>query len=191
MGKALYKKGGIFTLIGKNPYAEIIKMMRTHGEKNNPPSIQLGEVISPPADIIIKLGDIEITKENILIADFLLEGYTRTFEATGSIQIQKNDDGKITLTDSDCGRTSIDNVGFVGDGKLITDPHFHSVSSISIETDDFTIESDNFNAEGDDKNNGKCFKFTDTLKKGDIVAVMPTYDMQMYIILARVVRPDE
>ena len=52
-----------------NPYIEIIKHMQFEGAKNNPPTIQLGQMID---EHTLKLGDLQITKENLLFADYLL-----------------------------------------------------------------------------------------------------------------------
>lgn len=60
----------------KDPYSEMIKLMQQHGSKYNPPSIQLGEVtsISP---LTIHTGDIQLNKNNLLVADYLLKDYSR------------------------------------------------------------------------------------------------------------------
>lgn len=151
-----------------NPYAELVKMMREHGSKYNPPAIHLAEVLEPPPEIIIKLGDIQIDKKNILIADYLLKEYKREYKATG----------KLKFEDANCGKTTPQVVGNHGS-------HTHGIASLNVNTEDFP---DSFVIEGKDP---YYLWFKDTLKKGDVLAVMPTYDMQTYIILARVVRPDE
>ncbi len=52
-----------------NPYIEILKHMQDQGAKYNPPSIQLGEMINSNT---CKIGDLQIDKDNLLIADDLL-----------------------------------------------------------------------------------------------------------------------
>lgn len=55
----------------ENPYSTLIQLMQEHGAKHNPPSIQVGEIVSPPPNIIIKIGELQIDKDNILIANNL------------------------------------------------------------------------------------------------------------------------
>ncbi|KJR48395.1 hypothetical protein UF75_1193 [Desulfosporosinus sp. I2] len=45
--------------------------MRTQGAKFNTPYVQVGVVVSPDP-LTIKLGDLQIGKENLLVADYLL-----------------------------------------------------------------------------------------------------------------------
>lgn len=45
--------------------------MKKQGSKVNPPSIQIGRVVSP-APLVIQIGDLPIDADNILIADYLL-----------------------------------------------------------------------------------------------------------------------
>jgi hypothetical protein len=52
----------------KNPYSELLNLMREQGAKYNPPTIQLGRVISAtPLKIII--GDLQLDKSDIYIND--------------------------------------------------------------------------------------------------------------------------
>lgn len=150
-----------------NPYSEIIGLMMEQGSKYNPPSIQLAEVLVPPPDLIIKMGDIQVDKNNILIADYLLKEYKRSYYANG----------KIVFNDSDCGTTDSYICGHT------SQTHSHKVVSVKIDTEDYSVE-------GKGKDDGKYLWFKDTVEKGDLLAVMPTCDMQMYIVLSRVVKPD-
>lgn len=75
-----------------NPYSDMVKLMQQHGAKLNPPSIQLGEVLSS-SPLTVKTGDIQLNKNNLLIADYLLNNYQRkinvsTTEASGSTDKQ-------------------------------------------------------------------------------------------------------
>jgi len=108
----------------QDPYLELLSQMRKQGKSVNPPGIRLAEVVAPLPEIIIKMGDLQIDKDNILIADYLLkeEKYIRQF------------------------KTSSDKVNW---------------------------SSTNY------------IKFVDTLKKGELLAVMPVEDKQLYIVLAR------
>ncbi|MBZ9635580.1 DUF2577 domain-containing protein [Clostridium sp. FP1] len=58
----------------KNPYSGIVNHMREQGAKYNPPAIQIGIVISNDP-LTIKVGDLQISKDNLLIADYLLKDY--------------------------------------------------------------------------------------------------------------------
>ncbi|MGB9813537.1 MAG: DUF2577 domain-containing protein [Thermovenabulum sp.] len=129
----------------KNPYSTLIKIMREQGAKYNPPSIQIGQVISPPPNIVIKIGDLQVDKDNILIADYLLPTYQRQIS--------------IPMT-SGAGIMSSEIVGDHG-------THTHTIYQLEI-------------------SQGKI-QTQDTLKSGDLVAVMPTEDRQTYIVLAKVV----
>jgi len=55
----------------------LLSQMRKQGKSVNPPGIRLAEVVAPLPEIIIKMGDLQIDKDNILIADYLLPEYTR------------------------------------------------------------------------------------------------------------------
>lgn len=127
-----------------NPYSAIIGIMREEGSVHNPPSIMLAEVIAPPPDLLIKIGDIQIGKPNILIADYLLADYQRKYSQTG----------KGTII-----------------SKTPPAPEKYSEYTVLESLDD----------------SGQI-TWTDTLKSGDTITVMPTCDGQTYIILARVVR---
>lgn len=129
-----------------NPYVRIIDMMREEGCAFNPPAIMLAEVITPPPELLIKVGDIQIGTPNLLIADYLLNDYQRIMQMA---------------TTSSNGTT---NEVFVGE------PYCHSHELTTLGFEPGTV------------------KTIDTLKAGDVLAVMPTYDEQTYIILAKVVR---
>lgn len=128
-----------------NPYSTLIRIMREQGAKYNPPSIQIGQVISPPPNIAIKIGDLQVDKDNILIADYLLSDYRRQIAipettATGTMTTELADSPYV---------------------------HAHTITEVGIQGG---------------------IQFTDTLKQGDVVAVIPTEDRQTYIILAKLVR---
>jgi len=61
----------------QDPYVELLSAMQRQGKSVNPPGIRLAEIVSPPPNIIIKMVDLQIDKDNILIADYLLPGYRR------------------------------------------------------------------------------------------------------------------
>ncbi|QAT40828.1 DUF2577 domain-containing protein [Clostridium sp. JN-9] len=72
----------------KNQYIELIKHMQKQGTKFNPPAIEIGVVINAEP-LTIKIGDLQLTKDDIWVADFLLSKYKRKMsipstKATGS-----------------------------------------------------------------------------------------------------------
>lgn len=69
----------------KNPYTGIIGLMRKHGADLNPAPVMLGIVSAASPDLKIKFGDLEVDKDNLLLADYLLDDYTRDIAITGEI----------------------------------------------------------------------------------------------------------
>lgn len=101
----------------RDPYIEFVKVIKEKGKSNKLPSVQIGTIINKDT---LKIGELQITRENLYIADYLRSGYKRNLELDG-------------LT--------------------------------------------------------KEYVNKDTLKPGDNVAVIPTEDRQIYIILCKVVMP--
>lgn len=60
----------------ENPYSKMIEIMQKQGSTSNSPTIAIGEVISSNP-LTVKIGDLQIDKDNILIADYLLKDYKR------------------------------------------------------------------------------------------------------------------
>jgi hypothetical protein len=105
-----------------DPYIKILNSMQRQGKKFNPPSICTGTVTSPPPNLIIKVNDMPLYNDDILISDYLLSDYSRNISSN--------------ITDA-------------------------TISQIT------TIDS--------------------VLNEGDKVAIMPTIDMQTWIVLCKVV----
>lgn len=57
-------------------YSKLINIIKKHGAAYNPPSIDIGIVLSSEP-LIIKIGDLQLTKDNIFVADYLLKNYKR------------------------------------------------------------------------------------------------------------------
>lgn len=55
-------------------YAEFLGMMREQGRKDNPTLIRIGVMQSSNS---VKINDLVLNAEDLLIADYLLAGYTR------------------------------------------------------------------------------------------------------------------
>lgn len=128
-----------------NPYSKMIEIMKKQGATSNPPSIQIGEVVQPPPKLIVKIDDLQIDNDNILIADYLLKNHVREVR-----------------TDT---MTNVPSKQFETGTTTVNSNHSHNIAELTI-------------------NNTKIYT-DDTLKKGDLLAVMPVYDRQLYIILAR------
>lgn len=58
-----------------NPYTGILGIMQEQGARFNPPSICLGEVVSPEPDLKIKTEDLILDKDDFLISDSLINNY--------------------------------------------------------------------------------------------------------------------
>jgi hypothetical protein len=66
----------------RNPYTDILKLMEKHGAKNNPSTIQLATVLTNNP-LSIQLGEIPIYHDSLLVADYLLENYSRQVSIDG------------------------------------------------------------------------------------------------------------
>lgn len=54
-----------------SPFAKLLGMMREEGGAYNPPSILLSEVVTAEP-LTIKVGELQIDRDNLLVADYLL-----------------------------------------------------------------------------------------------------------------------
>jgi hypothetical protein len=91
-----------------NPYSKLIEQMKKQGATSNPPSVQIGEVISPNP-LTIRIGDLQIDKDNILMADYLLKEYKRKVkipEATAT-----GETNNVSVGDHGTHKHSVDKIG--------------------------------------------------------------------------------
>ncbi|MEA5008218.1 DUF2577 domain-containing protein [Clostridium tyrobutyricum] len=73
-------------------YTKFLKMMRTQGSAYNPEGIKIATVITAdPLTVIV--DDLPLDKDNLLMADYLLNGYERT------ANIPSTSATKVTFTD--------------------------------------------------------------------------------------------
>lgn len=180
-----------------NPYSDLVNLMRKQGAVYNPPAVQLAKVLTPPPNLTIQTGDIQIDKDNILIADYLLADYKRAYHMEGKLHLSASD---TNAEDNLSGATNIKAHSHTVSGSspegsvtgtAASVDHDHTIKNITINTEDFNAHGDGKDPIVNDKTAPDTyFAFKDTLKKGDIVAVMPTEDRQTYIILSRLVRAD-
>src|SRR5690554_6524549 len=70
-----------------NPFSDLVGVIQQQGASNNSPTVEIGTVVSPNP-LIVNIGDLPVDKDNLLVADHLLNGYKRqltipTTDATG------------------------------------------------------------------------------------------------------------
>lgn len=147
-----------------NPYSGLLGIMQEQGAKFNPPSICLGEVVSPDPDLKIKTEDLLLDKEDILINDILLGGYKREFQ-----EKSKGQGATSGTLQSSTQNTS------GGGGYAEFASHNHQIDNSAILTGDY-------DSTGDSE-----VVFKTYLKAGDILALLPTSNRQQYIVLCKVV----
>lgn len=123
---------------------KVLGIMHDVAESHVPTAQSVGIIVQPP-DIVVKWNNIELTKENIYIAGYLLVGYRR--EARGHI---------VSATQNRSG----------GSGDAAYASHNHDIDN------DYTDD----------------IIYTDTLKPGDLVSVLPCAGSQLYIITDKLVK---
>ena len=67
-----------------DPYIKMLNLMKKKGAESNSPSICIAKVISPPPEIIIQTKDLQLYKDDIYIADYLLAEYSRKVSIANS-----------------------------------------------------------------------------------------------------------
>lgn len=67
-----------------DPYIKMLNLMKKKGAESNPPSISIGKVIAPPPEIIVQTNNLQLYKDDLYIADYLLSGYSRQVSITNS-----------------------------------------------------------------------------------------------------------
>jgi hypothetical protein len=68
-------------------YSKLLKLMEERGAKNNPRTVELATVVSVPPNLVIQTGDVQITNANILVADYLLNNYSRQININSNPEI--------------------------------------------------------------------------------------------------------
>lgn len=143
-----------------------IKLFNLFNKKDNKKGLSLAEVKSENPLVVIFKG-IEWDKNEILIADFLKENYQRKYEIKSDSKTSVKGN-KFSLSASPS--VIIDTIPG-GTRPIVTIPEGQT-TSVELEG---VLET-----KGD-------FKFTDTLKKGDILAGILTEDEQVLILLVKLV----
>lgn len=148
----------------KNPYSEMITIMSTQGSKDNPPYIKIAKVVYVE-ETDSKVLDIKIeVDDQIIDKDNIYISDYLLKEHKREVRTDAMND--IASKQFLSGSTSSVNDG--GQGAIL---HNHSITGLTIHhTNIYT---------------------RDTLKKGDLIAVLPLEGKQSHVILSRVVRIDE
>lgn len=91
----------------QNAFAELLDTMREMGAKDNPITVLVGKVTSA-SPLVVKINEIEIDKDNLLIADYLLAGYERDGKIEGIGKLQAS--GTLGTITSPAGSGTLDSV---------------------------------------------------------------------------------
>lgn len=121
--------------------AAMVNSMHDIGKSHESMESSVGEILAPPPNIKVKWNNIELTKEQIYIAEYLLAGYKRT--GKGHLKSETEEES--------CG---------CSDAK-----HSHDIDN------DYT----------------DTIIYTDTLKVGDIVSVVPIKNGQRFLITDKLI----
>ncbi len=82
-------------MIIKDPYSEFVKEMRKNGTYYNPSGVEIGQVIESNP-LTIKASDLTLSKDNLLIADYLLNNYSRQINLSSTNASGNTTNGNIT-----------------------------------------------------------------------------------------------
>lgn len=82
----------------ENPYSKLLEITQGPNKtKDKRDNVMIGEVISS-SPLTIAVGDLQIDKDNILVADYLLNDYSRDYSTNRHIP-NGSDAGTIVYTD--------------------------------------------------------------------------------------------
>ena len=182
--------------VNQNWVSDILSTMQSAGKDFNSPDIMLGEVVTPPPSLTIKVGNIVLYPEQLLVADYLLPGYKRAYYQDGVMHFKAMADSELSGQTKDSSVPS----AVVGDhGSHAHGSHNHNLQSI-----DVTTTKENFFAHGDGKDPvvtdarfkgtdaaEKYFYFTDTLKPKDLVLVQQMPDSHYFVVKNRLIRMED
>ena len=200
--------------INLNWASDIVNVMQMSGRDFNSPDIMLGEVVTPPPGLTIKVGNIVLYKEQLLVADYLLKDYKRAYLAEGILHFEAKADEELkgmtkpretpaaevpqtTLTPD--GGNPPHTHGSHGHSTHKHPEHDHELKEINV-----TTTKDKFTAHGDGKdpvikdggvNDGKAddkyFWFKDTLKPKDLVLVQQLPGSHYFVVYNRLIRMED
>lgn len=166
-------------------YIDLLNTMRFQGSLSNPPVINIGTVTNDFPDIKIKVNDLELDKDFFMFPATMLKGYKRAIVAEGNAFIKFDPEFAETTEKEPLQTNSVNDGGEnASSHSHMVQAHDHKVKKLNL-----TTEPQNFKltASGDDGNK-KFMTYTDyELKKGDKVAIQQTSDLQIYIVLAKLI----
>lgn len=192
--------------INLNWASDILGVMQSAGKDFNSPDIMLGEVVTPPPALTIKVGNIVLYPEQLLVADYLLPGYKRAYYQEGVMHFKAQADAELTgMTKPKETPAASVNSTIVGDhGSHGHGSHTHPEHDHQLKTIEVTTTKENFTAHGDGKDpviadprfNGteaaeKYFYFTDTLKPKDLVLVQQMPGTHYFAVKNRLIRMED
>ena len=192
--------------VNLNWASDMLGLMQNAGRDFNSPDIMLGEVVTPPPALTIKVGNIVLYPEQLLVADYLLPGYKRAYYQEGVLHFQATADAELTGTTkpTETPAASVNSAvvgdhGSHGHGSHAHPEHSHALNEINV-----TTTKEEFFAHGDGsdpvvtdaKFNGtdaaeKYFYFTDTLKPKDLVLVQQMPGTHYFAVKNRLVRMED
>lgn len=163
--------------MSENPYSGILNMMQSEGAKLNPPIGCLGEILSVNP-LKIKVDELILEPEDLLVSDILLSGYTREMKVESAGKIQQN--GNISLN-GELNSSTNSTSGGSGDASFAS--HSHDINNSAILNNSSFTANSTYMLTGDSK-----VEFKPYLKKGDLLYLMPLYEGQLYIVLCKAVK---
>lgn len=111
----------------------LVGLMREQGARNNPPSVCIGKVLSVDP-VEIKTGDLLLSREDLLISDILLNGYTRKIKANlsgiASGETDSTSGGSGEDSFSSHSHTISDALSYVSNGEIVFETYLKVGDSI-------------------------------------------------------------
>ena len=189
--------------INLNWASDILGVIQAAGKDFNSPDIMLGEMVTPPPALTVKVGNIVLYPEQLLVADYLLPGYKRAYYQEGVMHFRAQADAELTgitkpkeTPAASVNSTTVGDHGSHGHGSHTHPEHDHQLKDIEV-----TTTKEEFFAHGDGKDpiitdsrfNGtdaaeKYFYFTDTLKPKELVLVQQMPGTHYFVVKNRLIR---
>lgn len=192
--------------VNLNWASDILNVMQSAGKDFNSPDIMLGEVVTPPPALTIKVGNIVLYPEQLLVADYLLPGYKRAYYQEGVMHFKAQADAELTgmtkpkeTPAASVSSTVVGDHRSHGHGSHTHPEHDHELKDIEV-----TTTKENFFAHGDgtdpvitdERFKGteaaeKYLYFTDTLKPKDLVLVQQMPGTHYFAVKNRLIRMED
>ena len=200
--------------INLNWAADMIGVMQGAGSDFNSPDIMLGEVVTPPPALTIKVGNVTLYKEQLLVADYLLKDYKRAYLAEGIAHIKATADEELNGMTKPRITPEAEVPSTIVAPHPGTPPTTHAAHAHSTHTHpehdhelkniEITTTKENFTSHGDGedpvisdggvndgKADGKYLWFKDTLKPKDVVLVQQMPASHYFVVISRLIRMED